>query len=100
VRARSSSRTLNCCVESSRTNHDQGSLDRPDPQAEDFDDFARSVDPSGIQVVEAGSGAKVTIVADAAGEQAKRLERIARETDPPLEDVLADLRGAAKPNAA
>jgi hypothetical protein len=67
---------------------------------EDFDDFLRSVDPSEIQVVEAGSGATVTIVADATGEEAKRLGRIARETDPPLEDVLADLRGAAKPSAA
>jgi hypothetical protein len=72
----------------------------PDPQPKDFDDFLRSVDPSEIQVVEAGSGATVTIVADATGEEAKRLGRIARETDPPLEDVLVDLRGVPKPNAA
>ncbi len=72
----------------------------PDPQPEDFDDFFSSLDPSEIQVVEAGSGAKVTIVSEATGEEAKRLERLALESDPPLYDVLADLRRAAKRNAA
>jgi len=71
----------------------------PNPQPEDFDHFLSSVDPSEIQVVEAGSGAKVTTVASATGQEAKRLARIARETDPPVEDVLDDLR-RTKPNAA
>lgn len=72
----------------------------PDPQPEDFDEFLASVDPSEIQVVEAGSGAKVTIVSEATGAEAKRLERLALESDPPLYDVLADLRRAGKPHAA
>jgi hypothetical protein len=72
----------------------------PDPQPGDFDEFMRTVDPSEIQVVEAGSSAKVTIVSEATGEKAARLERIALETDPPLKDVLADLRRAARRSAA
>jgi len=72
----------------------------PDPQPEDFDEFLASVDPSEIQVVEAGSAAKVTIVSQATGEEAKRLERLALESDPPLDDVLADLRPTGKPHAA
>jgi hypothetical protein len=72
----------------------------PDPQPEDFDEFLRSVDPRDIQVVEAGSGAKVTVVANATGEEAKRLERLALASDPPLYDVLADLRRAGRRGAA
>jgi hypothetical protein len=72
----------------------------PDPQPGDFDEFMRTVDPSEIQVVKAGSGARVTIVSEATGEEAARLERIALETDPPLEDVLADLRRADRRPAA
>lgn len=72
----------------------------PDPQPEDFDEFLRSVDPSEIESHPGNSGAKVTIVAEATGEEAKRLERLALESDPPLYDVLADLRRAAKRNAA
>jgi hypothetical protein len=72
----------------------------PDPQPEDFDEFLRSVDPSEIQVVEANSGAKVTIVSNATGEEAKRLERLALASDPPLYDVLADLRRAGRRGAA
>jgi hypothetical protein len=72
----------------------------PDPQPEDFDEFLDSVDESEIQIVEAGSGAKVTIVSEATGEEAKRLERLALESDPPLYDVLADLSRAGKPHAA
>jgi hypothetical protein len=66
----------------------------PDPQPEDFDAYIRAMDPRDIEYHEGNSGAKVTIVADATGEEAKRLERIALESDPPLDDVLADLRRA------
>jgi hypothetical protein len=72
----------------------------PDPQPEDFDEFLASVDPSEIQVVEGNSGAKVTIVSEATGAEAERLERLALASDPPLYDVLADLRRAGKPHAA
>lgn len=64
----------------------------PDPQPEDFDEFLRTVDPSEVEVHEGNPRAKVTVLADATGEDAKRIERIAMESDPPLYDVLADLR--------
>lgn len=47
----------------------------PDPQQGDFDDELAVIDPRDVQVVEAGSGAQVTIVVSVAGEDAKRLER-------------------------
>lgn len=72
----------------------------PDPQPEDFDEFLDSLDPSDIEVHEGNPGAKVTIVSEATGEEAKRLERLALASDPPLYDVLADLRRAGKPHAA
>jgi hypothetical protein len=72
----------------------------PDPQPGDFDADIRAMDPSDIEVHEGNPDAKVTIVSNATGEEAKRLERIALETDPPLDDVLADLRRAAKRPAA
>jgi hypothetical protein len=64
----------------------------PDPQPEDFEEFLDSLDPSEIQVVEGNSGAKLTIVSEATGADAERIERIALESDPPLYEVLADLR--------
>ena len=72
----------------------------PDPQPEDFDEFLDSVDPSDIELHEGNPDAKVTIVSEATGEEAKRLERLALESDPPLHDVLADLRRAAERGAA
>ncbi len=72
----------------------------PDPQPEDFDEYLRSLDPSEIETHPGIPGAKVTIVAEATGEEAKRLERLALASDPPLYDVLSDLRRAAKRNAA
>lgn len=72
----------------------------PDPQPEDFDEFLDSVDPNDIEFHEGNSGAKVTIVANATGEEAKRLERLALASDPPLYDVLADLRRTGRRGAA
>jgi hypothetical protein len=73
----------------------------PDPQPEDFDEFFRTLDPSEIEVHEPCPGARVTIVSEATGEEAKRLKRLALASDPPLYDVLDDLRrAAAKRNAA
>jgi hypothetical protein len=72
----------------------------PDPQPEDFDEFLDSVDPSDIELHEGNPNAKVTIVSEATGEEAKRLERLALESNPPLYDVLADLRRAAERGAA
>lgn len=49
----------------------------PDPQPGDFDAELAAVDPRDIQVVEAGSGAKVTIVVSVEGEDAERLQQLA-----------------------
>jgi hypothetical protein len=63
----------------------------PDPQPGDFDDFVHTMDPRDVEVHEGDPSAKVTIVSEATGEEAERLERLALESDPPLYDVLADL---------
>lgn len=39
----------------------------PDPQPGDFDDEVAAIDPRDVQVVEAGSGAQVTIVLSVEG---------------------------------
>jgi hypothetical protein len=72
----------------------------PDPQPEDFDEFLASVEESDIEVHEGNPAAKVTIVSEATGPEAERLKRLALASDPPLHDVLADLRRAGKPHAA
>ena len=63
----------------------------PDPQPGDFDDELAAVDPRDVQVVEAGSGGKVTIVVSVEGEDARRLERIATERGQAVDQVVADL---------
>lgn len=45
----------------------------PDPQPGDFDAELAALDPRDVQVVEAGSGAKVTIVASIEDEDADPL---------------------------
>ncbi len=63
----------------------------PDPQPGDFDDELAAIDPRDVQVVEAGSGGRVTIVISVEGEDAKRLERIATERGQGVDQVVADL---------
>ena len=62
-----------------------------DPQPGDFDDELAAVDPRDVQVVEAGSGGKLTIVVSIEGEDAKRLQRIAAERGQAVDQVVADL---------
>jgi hypothetical protein len=62
-----------------------------DPQPGDFDDELTAIDPRDLQVVEAGSGAHVTLVVSVEGEDAKRLERIAAERGQGVDEVVADL---------
>jgi hypothetical protein len=62
-----------------------------DPQPGDFDDELDAIDPRDVQVVEAGSGGKVTIVVSVEGEDARRLERIASERGQGVDQVVADL---------
>jgi hypothetical protein len=63
----------------------------PDPQPGDFDDELDAIDPRDLQLVEAGSGGKVTIVVSVEGEDAQRLERIATERGQGIDQVVADL---------
>ncbi|MEK6326112.1 MAG: hypothetical protein AABM66_01120 [Actinomycetota bacterium] len=63
----------------------------PEPQPGDFDADLAAVDPRDVQVVEAGSGGRVTIVVSVEGEDAKRLERIAAERGKGVDEVVADL---------
>ncbi len=63
----------------------------PDPGPGDFDEELAAVDPRDVQVVEAGSGGKVTIVISVEGEDAKRLEQIATERGQAVDQVIAEL---------
>jgi hypothetical protein len=63
----------------------------PDPQPGDFDDELAAVDPRDVQIVEAGSGGKVTIVVSVEGDDAKRLEAIANQRGKGVDEVVADL---------
>jgi len=72
----------------------------PDPQPGDFDAELAAIDPRDLQVVEAGSGAKVTLVVGVAGEDAVRLERLAAARGKKPSDVVAELlRDADRPAA-
>jgi hypothetical protein len=62
-----------------------------DPQPGDFDDELAAIDPRDVQVVEAASGAHVTLVVSVEGEDTKRLERIAAERGQGVDEVVADL---------
>jgi hypothetical protein len=63
----------------------------PDPQPGDFDGALVAVDPRDVQVVDADSGGRVTIVVSVEGEDAKRLERIAAERGQRVDQVVAEL---------
>ncbi|MFL5333690.1 MAG: hypothetical protein ACJ8H8_11045 [Geminicoccaceae bacterium] len=63
----------------------------PDPQPGDFDDELATIDPRNVQVVEAGSGGKLTVVVSVEGDDAKRLERLATERGQRIDQVVADL---------
>ena len=63
----------------------------PDPQPGDFDDELDAIDPRDLQLVEPGSGGKVTIVVSVEGEDAQRLERIATERGQGIDQVVAEL---------
>ena len=68
----------------------------PDPQPGDFDAEIEAMDPRDIQVVEAGNGAKVTVVVSVSGEDAARLGELAAERGQGVDEVVAELvRNAA-----
>ncbi len=67
----------------------------PDPQPGGFDAEVAAIDSRDVQVVEPGSGTRVTIVVSVKGEDAKRLERISSARGQrPGEVVSALLRNA------
>lgn len=63
----------------------------PDPQPGDFDADLAAVDPREVQVVEAGSGGKVTIVVGIEGDDAVRLEKLATKRGQKPGEVVAEL---------
>jgi hypothetical protein len=63
----------------------------PDPQPGDFDAEIDAMDPRDIQVVEAGNGAKVTVVVSVSGEDAARLGELAAERGQGVDEVVAEL---------
>jgi hypothetical protein len=74
-----------------------------DPQPGDFDAFLDGIDPNDphyVETVEAGAGAKVRIVVNVDGEDARRLERIAAQRGQLPADVVADLLRDAERHAA
>jgi hypothetical protein len=72
----------------------------PDPQPGDFDEYVSTMDPRDIEIHEGNPNAKVTIVVDVRGEDAKRLQRIATERGQDINEVISDLVRAVKPHAA
>jgi hypothetical protein len=72
----------------------------PDPQPGDFDEYVRTMDPRDIEVHDPNPNAKVTIVVDVRGEDAKRLQRIAAERGQDINEVISDLLRAVKVHAA
>jgi hypothetical protein len=63
----------------------------PDPQPGDFDADLAAIDPRDVQVVEAGSGGKVTIVVGIEGDDAVRLEKLATKRGQKPGEVVAEL---------
>ena len=64
----------------------------PDPQPGDFDEFLASLDPSEIQVVEAGNGAKVTrLPAGMGADDVNRLAALAAKRGKTIGEVLVEL---------
>jgi hypothetical protein len=63
----------------------------PDPQPGDFDADLAAIDPRDLQVVEAGSGGKVTIVVGIEGDDAVRLEKLATKRGQKPGEVVAEL---------
>lgn len=63
----------------------------PNPQPGDFDAEIEAMDPRDIQVVEAGSGAEVTVVVNVSGDEATRLSELAATRGQGVDEVVAEL---------
>jgi hypothetical protein len=63
----------------------------PDPQPGDFDDDLATLDPRYIQHHEGNAKAKLIVLVEVEGEDAKRLERISEARGKTAADVVAEL---------
>jgi hypothetical protein len=67
----------------------------PDPQPGDFDAELAATDPHDLQVVDAGSGAKVRLLVSVEGEDAARLTRLAEQRGQQPSEVVSTLLRSA-----
>jgi hypothetical protein len=63
----------------------------PDPQPGDFDADLAKMGPEDVQIVEAGSDAKVRLLIRIDGENATLLRQLASERGQDIDEVVADL---------
>lgn len=72
--------------------------DDPDPQPGDFDAELKRVDPADVLVVEPSADGVLSIQVVVQGDDAARLERVAKARGQRLSEVVADLlREAERP---
>jgi hypothetical protein len=72
----------------------------PDPQPGDFDAYLATVDPVDVEAHDGDPDARLTIVVNVSGEDAKRLERIATQRGQGVGEVISDLLRDAERHAA
>jgi hypothetical protein len=63
----------------------------PDPQPGDFDAELERISDADLEFVEAGNGAKVTVLPGMTDEDARRLVELAVERGKSVREVLAEL---------
>lgn len=72
----------------------------PDPQPGDFDAHLATVGASDVEAHEGDPDARLTIIVNVSGEDAKRLERIATQRGQAVGEVISDLLRDAERDAA
>jgi len=72
----------------------------PDPQPGDFDAEIERAKPGDVEIHEGSPDAKLTILVSVEGDDAKRLDRIARARGERPDEVVADLLRAADARVA
>lgn len=72
----------------------------PDPQPGDFDADLAKLDPRYVERHDGNPDARVIVLVGIAGEDAKRLERLAEQRGKPAADVVSDLLRDAENSVA
>ncbi len=72
----------------------------PDPQPGDFDAHLATVGAEDVEAHEGDLDARLTVVINVSGEDAKRLERIATQRGKAVSEVISDLLRDAERHAA